>query len=143
MSPRVFGFAPMALICSVVASASLVGCSKSDRLVTTPVEGKVLSQDGKPLERATVIFHSTDSSAKFPKPRGTTDAQGLFQLSTYDTADGAPVGKYKVTIEQWYRDTPDQAPTNHLPPGLSSVSTSGFEVELTKGPNVLEPFKIR
>jgi ABC-type sulfate/molybdate transport systems ATPase subunit len=115
----------------------------ADRIATSLVEGTVLSQDGKALERATVVFHPTDAQAKFPKPRGTTDAQGRFQLSTYDTADGAPVGKYKVTIEQWYRDTPDQAPTNHLPPALASEATSGLEVQLSKGTNVLEPFKIR
>ena len=141
---RIFaGFARATLVCCIVAGASTIGCSRSDRVSTTPVEGKVLNQDGKPLERATVVFHPTDATAKFPKPRGTTDAQGSFQLSTYNTADGAPVGKYKVTIEHWYRDTPDQAPTNHLPAGLASESTSGIEVQLTKGPNVLEPFKIR
>jgi len=143
MSQSISGFARIALVCWASTGVLFVGCSRSDRVVTTPVEGKVLGQDGKPLERATVVLHPTDTSAKFPKPRGTTDAQGLFQLSTYDTADGAPVGKYKVTIEQWYRDTPDQAPTNHLTPQMASESTSGIEIQLSKGPNVLEPFKVR
>jgi hypothetical protein len=120
-----------------------VGCSRNDRVSTTPVEGVVLGQDGKPLERATVIFHPTDSSLKFPKPRGTTDAEGEFQLWTYDTSDGAPVGKYKVTIEQWFRDNPDQAPTNHLSSDLASESSSGIEIQLSKGPNVLDPIKVR
>lgn len=112
-------------------------------MTTIQVEGKVLGQDGKPLERATVVFHPTDTSQKFPKPRGITDAQGQFVLSTYDTNDGAPAGKYKVTIEQWYRDNPDLAPTNHLPAELGSETSSGIEVHLSNGTNVLEPFKIR
>ena len=143
MSRRVSGLVRVTVVCWLATTFLVVGCSRNDRVSTTPVEGTVLGQDGKPLERATVIFHPTDSSLKFPKPRGTTDAQGKFQLSTYDTSDGAPVGKYKVTIEQWFRDNPDQAPTNHLSPDLASESGSGIEIQLSKGPNVLDPFKVR
>ena len=142
MSRSVPGFLRGAVVVCLASSALFVGCSRNDRIATTPVAGSVLGQDGKPLERAIVIFHPTDTSVKFPKPRGTTDAEGKFQLSTYDTSDGAPVGKYKVTIEQWFRDNPDQAPTNHLPPNLASESSSGIEIQLTKGPNVLGPFKV-
>jgi hypothetical protein len=143
MSRRFSRCVRIALICGFVVGGSLVGCSRSDRVQTTSAEGTVLGLDGKPLDRATVVFHPTETSLKFPKPRGTTNAQGRFQLSTYDTNDGAPTGKYKVTIEQWYRDNPDQAPSNHLPAGLASEATSGIEVQLSKDQSVLEPFKIR
>lgn len=76
-----------------------LGCSGSGRpviekLETVPVTGKVL-RGGKPLADASVRFQSADGKIS---SSGKTDAQGAFVLSTYGSQDGAPVGKYRVTV---------------------------------------------
>jgi hypothetical protein len=59
---------------------------------TTPVTG-ILKYQGKPVPKATVTFQSLDGKIS---SRGTTDAAGIFTLSTYGSNDGAPPGTYKV-----------------------------------------------
>ena len=56
MSRCVKVFSRMAFLCSVASLPLMAGCSRSDRIATSLVEGTVLSQDGKALERATVVF---------------------------------------------------------------------------------------
>lgn len=60
---------------------------------TVPVSG-VLTYRGKPVPNATVTFLAVDGTVS---SFGTTDAAGVFTLSTYGNQDGAPPGKYKVT----------------------------------------------
>jgi len=59
------------------------------------VEGVVQDEDGKPIEKATVVFMPVDQSGT--SANGFTDAQGRFTLTT-GNVEGAKKGKYKVTI---------------------------------------------
>jgi hypothetical protein len=86
---RGFGFAFV-----VALALSLASCS--DPLRPYPVVGKVLYQ-GKPAEGAMVTFVPIDAALKV-RPAGVVQANGDFRLSTRGTFDGAPVGKYSVTI---------------------------------------------
>jgi hypothetical protein len=53
--------------------------------------------DGKAIEGAQVVFQpKTGGQAA----SGTTDAQGKFQLTTFNPQDGAVVGSYAVTISK-------------------------------------------
>ncbi|MCZ2343408.1 MAG: carboxypeptidase-like regulatory domain-containing protein [Bacteroidales bacterium] len=87
----------MILVCALFTSW---GCSGSngrpviEKLDTVPVSGKIL-RGGKPLANASVRFQSSDGKVS---SSGTTDGQGAFVLSTYGAQDGAPVGKYRVTV---------------------------------------------
>jgi hypothetical protein len=79
--------------------AGLTGCGKSgpapiEKQKTVPVSG-VLTYKGKPVPNASVIFQSIDGKVS---SWGTTDAAGTFTLTTYASQDGAPPGKYKVTV---------------------------------------------
>ena len=73
----------------------IVGCGgSSDRPATHPVSGSVIF-NGKPVVGATVTFQASGA------PRtatGLTDDQGSFQLSTFDTNDGAIEGEHKIAI---------------------------------------------
>ncbi len=64
-----------------------------------PVRGKLFVQD-KPAVGAFVLFFPVHepAEAKDPRPRAEVDADGSFQLSTYDANDGAPAGEYIVTV---------------------------------------------
>ena len=78
------------VLCTVAA-----GCGQGDRPKVVPVRGKVLL-DGKPVEGAQVTFHPTAAAPR--NAGGTTNANGEFTLTTFDTGDGAIPGEYIVTI---------------------------------------------
>lgn len=80
----------------------LSGCSgrPSDWKETVPVTG-VVYVDGKPAEGVQVIFHP-DGGMDKEQPTETkamSDKEGNFAASTYELADGAPLGSYTLTIE--------------------------------------------
>lgn len=121
---------------------TMAGCSKSGeaRKPTFAVIGKVL--DGtKPVANATVVFHPVGDAAL--KPRGKTDANGEFKLTTYDGDDGAPAGQYQVTVELWATVSADGGPVNKIPAKYARPDSSGFRAEVTAGPTHLEPFALK
>lgn len=128
---------------SMLSILFAAGCSGNTRVPTELVQGTIVSEDGRPIALANIVLHPVETKTEFPKPRGTTDAEGTFKLSTYDTEDGAPQGKYRVTLERWFRDEPDSPPTNHLSTALATPATAGIEIQITKGPNRLDPIKVR
>jgi hypothetical protein len=79
------------------AAAFECGCAKKDtRPARVPVSGTVLHK-GQPVAQATVIFEPVGNT---PAAAGETDAAGRFQLTTFDTGDGAVPGEYKVAIRK-------------------------------------------
>lgn len=104
----------------VFVSASLVGCggggegaSKGPK--TYPVTG-TLTQGGKPVEGATVLFVLSDGKKS---ASGKTDGSGRYTLSTAKPGDGAVAGQYKVAITKL--DTGgasgvDMSDPNYTPP---------------------------
>ena len=81
----------------------VVGCVDRpgpDMKPVVPVHGRVLVKD-QPAVGAVVMFHPLPLEVgRFDtiRSRGTADADGRFQLTTYNTNDGAPEGKYAVTV---------------------------------------------
>lgn len=101
------------LFCVAVAGLLVTGgCGGSNRPQLAPVSGKILN-GGEPVEGAQVTFYPT-----FDAPRnaiGTTNAEGEFQLTTFDTNDGAMPGEYIVTVykpEQQAEQTEEMDPLN-------------------------------
>jgi hypothetical protein len=128
------------------ALALLVGCSKSDRIAVHPVEGQ-LTWNGQPLANAFVVLHPQDkSNLKLLPARAQTAADGKFRLSTYDQADGAAAGEYKVTVE-YYRPIQNgsgfEPGPNVLPAKLARPETSEISVRVAEGKNTLEPISLR
>lgn len=76
-------------------------------------------------------------------PFGIADETGQFQVSTYAPADGAPEGRYKVTVS-WAdvknpgASDPEYGPEK-LPRKYLSPSTSGLEVEVKPGSTEVPP----
>jgi hypothetical protein len=83
-----------------LAVVFVAGCGGGDKgpqvekQKTVPVTG-ILTYKGKPVGDASVALFSLDGKIA---PFGKTDAAGTFILSTYGSQDGAPPGKYKVTV---------------------------------------------
>ena len=73
----------------------LVGCNSASVSGTVPVGGKV-TYKGAPVEGAIITFVP---EGKGRTATATTDAGGVFSLTTVD-ASGAMPGKYKVTVDK-------------------------------------------
>jgi hypothetical protein len=129
--------------------AVTIGCQRAspqfESRPTFPVEGKVLVR-GKPAEGVQVFLHPRDASQQ-GKPRGTTDAEGRFQLRTYHDGDGAPAGEYAVTLYWPGPYNPKVAVDDQLPPdrlGERFMNRSGSSLRATvaAGPTTLPPFDV-
>jgi hypothetical protein len=82
-------------------AVALPACGPSRRPVF-PVKGKVTDADGKPLVGAVIFFSrvkiNPDDTDEVGSASGTVDQNGEYNLTTYNTGDGAPEGEYVVTI---------------------------------------------
>ena len=74
----------------------ICGCRMRQRDGTVPLRGTV-KLDGRPLANATVYFIAQNSGGR--DALGTTDAKGVFRLSTLKSGDGAFPGRYKVVVQ--------------------------------------------
>lgn len=83
----------------VLTSQFLSGCGSaptSKREPVFPVSGKV-SYKGQPVAGADVTFFCKEKNmSSFAK----TDAEGKFKLTTFASFDGAPAGKYSITVSK-------------------------------------------
>ena len=87
-------------MCCMVAVVTLGGCSRptvEGRPALAAASGTVLYQQ-KPVEGATVLFIPVDHGYA---ATGRTDANGKFQLRTFDPDDGAAPGKFTVTVRKF------------------------------------------
>lgn len=81
----------------VVASLCLVGCGgepSAKREPVYPVSGKVTYKSQPVVDADVVFFCKEKNMSSFAK----TGADGTFKLTTYASFDGAPAGKYVVTV---------------------------------------------
>jgi hypothetical protein len=128
----------------------LVGCGQKQanfkQYALQPVEGQVIWK-GKPLAEATITFHPDEwkPDPGTRAPRAETGADGRFKLSTYKEDDGAPQGKYTVTL--LYRKHAVQRNggmfgPNLLPKQYESPETSDLKVEIVEGANVVPPLDL-
>lgn len=138
---------------TVVVTFACLGCGKEqkggDRLEVFPVSGEVFV-DGDPAQGAMVFMHP-DTPHQIPegaRPVSSTaqvDENGKFEIATYGAADGAPAGKYKVTII-WEQavgisgrpDGPDK-----LRGRYSNPQESKIEVEVAAGPVTIPRIELK
>jgi len=90
---RVLGF--------IMVIVGLSGCTTGNSPLkdlpkepTVPVTG-IVKYQGKPVAKASLTFQSTNGKVT---ANATSDAAGLFTVSTYSSGDGAPVGTYRVVV---------------------------------------------
>ncbi len=133
---------PLAAAAMLLSSVLLMGCSgnrDANQFVVVPVTGQV-TFDGRPASGAVVVFHPKGTPSGFPAPRALVDRQGNFVLTTYRSADGAPVGEYLVTVE--LRPLVDKdgelvPGPNVLPPQYSAPQTSNLVARVVEGANTV------
>ena len=122
-------------LCGILLVVSIVSCTRApNHPPVYPVSGRVLYQ-GKPTAGAVVILHALGEPASAVRPRGRANAEGEFDLTTYQNGDGAPAGLYTVTVE-WKRadDHPEQG-KDLLPSVYGDPKSSRLRVEVIEGAN--------
>lgn len=149
----------LALVCGTAILISFSGCWGKDRLDVSPVRGQVV-YNGSGVPQATVIFFPVDpadEAAQKMRPYAYADGAGQFEIKTYVIGDGAPPGKYRVSIiapsgppPRGSKDRPAGEETSvpatavRIPPAIvrkyGNVDTAGIEVNVQEGENNLEPF---
>ena len=73
---------------------------------------------------------------------------GSFVLGTYGKEDGAPPGEYRVSV-QWLVQTQkietegNPLPRNLLPARYGNFETSGLDVQIQQGENVLPALQLK
>ena len=77
----------------MVLGIAAAGCGKPGPVA---LRGTV-KLDGRPLANASVHFITQDSGGR--DALGSTDAEGVFRLSTFKPGDGAFPGRYKVVVQ--------------------------------------------
>lgn len=117
---------PIPTVGSVLLLALLAGCG--NQIQTYPVSGTVTLPDGRPLAGATVSMEAVDHSVS---ATAQTDAQGRFALSTLESGDGVPRGKYRALVLPPMSADPDQAAPMPFDPKYTRYETSGLEFEIT------------
>ena len=135
---------------------AVVGCGGSKWPPTYKSSGTV-TLDGTPVERATITFYPLDGQ----KPaNATTDANGNYELTSFNAGDGATPGSFGVAIQKFpaieietipggtpYDESmntdegpsPDSEkdPVNELPEKYSNYEKSGLSATVvTDGENV-------
>jgi hypothetical protein len=102
------------IIALVLAMLGSAGCNNGEKTVS--VEGTV-TLDGQPLPEAHVMFYPQGASPTDQKLYfGSTDQEGKFALrSSIDGSEGAPPGKYNVTLTTAVARQ-DATETTPLPP---------------------------
>jgi hypothetical protein len=121
-----------------------LGCGGDSRVPLFPATGSVLV-DGKPAGGVVVRLFPADSVGDRDalQPFATTEENGGFSLGTYDKGDGAPAGRYKVTLFQPDRPPGPAHPNDLLGGQYADPQLSKIEVEITEGPNTLKPFEVQ
>lgn len=122
-------------------SASVSCSSGEERVPVFPVSGRIYVQD-KPAEGAFVVFvPENEAAAKHPRPHATVEKDGSFALRTYGERDGAPAGKYIVSVI-WPLMVDGREEGDRLQ-GRYGEKKSKVFATVNAGPNDLEPFKLR
>ncbi|MGN0930850.1 MAG: hypothetical protein ACI4NP_03950 [Thermoguttaceae bacterium] len=119
----------------------------------------VLTQEGAPLDEATVSCVPVDTANSRWSCGGTTDAKGELPLTTLGQYKGVPEGEYKVVVMkmlienppqtrddppgQRYRLVPEEYESADATPLTFTASKDQKRVELDLGPAIKEEMKSR
>lgn len=89
---------PLVLMIAITGCGGSTGPQGGPRVSTVPVTG-VVKVDGAPASFLRVVAVPAGGAGAVPmESAALTDANGLFELSTYESGDGVPPGQYQLTF---------------------------------------------
>lgn len=128
------------VVLACVTLCTLFGCTADNGVPMYAVQGTVTLK-GKPVEGAIVAF--TPESGGLPAS-GTTDASGVYKLTTKVSGDGAAQGRYLISVAKYDSKLPAAAPaeatpaadpydiTNEYPTGYNEMAASEIAASISK-----------
>lgn len=115
-------------IAAILAVSVGIGCSGGAKPETLPVKGKV-TYKGSPVESGRITFQPKGTTETRPAS-GTIEPGGLYQLSSFESGDGAKPGEYTVVIESFTGgpspEEPNAKQTWLVPEKYSKPNQSGL-----------------
>lgn len=132
----------MALLCTAICGC---GNAQAPWEKAYPVRGSLIWQ-GKPVANAVVsLFPEDPAVPDSVRPRAKTADDGSFEVWTYQPGDGAPAGRYKLTVVREavdvVRDVVVVKP-NDLPGKFSRLETTDLQVEIQAAATELPPITL-
>lgn len=112
-----------------------------DAVPLFPAQGMVMSE-GKPAVGAVVLLTPDVPRKDGLTPVGRAGEDGKFWLTTYENNDGAPPGRYRVTINWPERKAGGGPPADRLKGRYADVSKSRWSVEIKEAPNTLPTLEL-
>ena len=130
---------------ALAALGLLCGCGPPDevRPELHPAQG-TLTINGRPAEGALLVFHPADGrpfDSRGTRPTATVDADGAFELKTYQTGDGAPAGDYRVAV-LWLADPDSDSPWDKLGGRFADPEAADLRVSVEPGHALLDPIRL-
>lgn len=133
------GWLLLCLIASVGVSCS--SANKEDRKPVFSVTGRVFVGEKPAAGAFVVLIPENEAAAKHPRPHATVEKDGSFTLRTYGDKDGAPAGKYTVTV--WWPQMVDGREEGDRLQGRYSEGKSKLPATVKEEPNELPSFKLK
>lgn len=119
----------------LVSGLLLAGCGGEARYKVVKVAGTVLLDD-KPHGPARLTFTPVSASQEDKRSTvgGEVDASGKFTLTTYDKGDGAPPGKYTVTLSEAVSDAGSADPSAMMKMMAGGVPSDPLTIDIPDAP---------
>lgn len=123
------------LLATLFALSVVAGCGSASAPKTVKVHGKVTFQ-GKPLTVGRVVFQPAKPAAGYPSrpASGSLQADGSFEMSSFQSGDGVVPGEYQVGINTRTSGPTPENPTAaevwEAPRRYGDPATSGFRASV-------------
>jgi hypothetical protein len=129
-----------------LSAIGLTSCRRGESKPVYPARGKVFYK-GKPAEWARVtLVPLNDADSTKPKPGGQVGNNGEFRLSTYASYDGAPPGRYAVTVvypSPEKKDNDENAGPDLLRGRYADPKKTPLKAEIKEETNELGPYELQ
>ena len=124
-----------------LACVIFAGCNQQPVWeIVYPVEGTVTLRGQAVADADLVLFPEGQEWPETVRPRGRTGPDGRFVVWTYEPGDGAPAGRYKVTLVRnavGLSKGAVVAKPNDLPSKYERLESTDLQVTISEGENCL------
>ncbi len=125
----------------------LAGCAEQEPWEATQPTVGTITLKGRPLANAELAFFPEDETVPtLVRPRAKSTEDGKFTVWTYAQGDGAPLGRYKVTVvhhEVGLSRGTIIAKPNDLPKKYAKLQTTDILVHVAEGQPELPSIELR
>ena len=144
------GLRTIALVALLLPTAGCGSSQNRDRVPVFPTKGSVKLEGTSP-KGALIVLHpkrgKQASDGNAIRPYATIHSDVTFELTSYDSNDGAPAGEYSVTVELRkvikYPNGGAGPGPNLVPKKYTKPDTSPLLVQIQPGLNDLPPLVLK